>query len=62
MFVKNGWYAANWSKDLGEKPVARTIIEDIVLFRGGEGKQPLSRTAAAIAPRRCRSARSSATI
>lgn len=39
MFVKNGWYAASWSKDLGEKPVARKIMnEDIVLFRGGDGK------------------------
>ncbi len=39
MFVKNGWYAASWVKDLGEKPVARTFLgEKVVLFRTTDGK------------------------
>ncbi len=39
MFVKNGWYAAGWSKDLGEKPVARTFLgEKVVLFRTKDGR------------------------
>ena len=39
MFVKNGWYAASWKKDLGEKPIARKIMgENVVLFRGADGK------------------------
>jgi phenylpropionate dioxygenase-like ring-hydroxylating dioxygenase large terminal subunit len=39
MFVKNGWYAASWKKDLGEKPIARKIMgESVVLFRGADGK------------------------
>lgn len=39
MFLKNGWYAASWAKDLGWKPVARRFLgESVVLFRTGEGK------------------------
>jgi phenylpropionate dioxygenase-like ring-hydroxylating dioxygenase large terminal subunit len=39
MFVKNGWYAASWKKDLGEKPIGRKIMgENVVLFRGADGK------------------------
>jgi len=38
-FPKNGWYAANWSKDLTMAPVARTVLEEpVVLFRGANGK------------------------
>lgn len=38
MFVRNGWYAASWSQDLGETPVARTFMnEKVVLFRGKDG-------------------------
>ncbi|MFM1814397.1 MAG: hypothetical protein RLZ98_1092 [Pseudomonadota bacterium] len=39
MFLKNGWYAALWSKDLGGKPVGRTYLgEKVVLFRTTSGK------------------------
>jgi phenylpropionate dioxygenase-like ring-hydroxylating dioxygenase large terminal subunit len=38
MFLRNGWYAAIWSKDLAERPVARTFLgENVVLFRGAGG-------------------------
>lgn len=48
MFVKNGWYAAGWSQDLGEKPVGRTLLgEKVVLFRGADG------TAGALEDRCC---------
>ena len=59
MFPKNGWYAAIWSKDLTGEPVARTFLgEQVVLFRGGNGTAGARwRIAAAIARRRCRSAR-----
>ena len=62
-FPKNTWYAAIWSKDLADKPVARTFLgEAVVLYRGKSGKAADSKIAAAIARRRCRSARSKATI
>lgn len=39
MFVRNGWYAAIWSKDLADKPVARKFMgEDVVLFRTIAGR------------------------
>ncbi len=39
MFPRNGWYAAIWSKDLAETPVARTFLDQqVVLFRGKGGK------------------------
>ncbi len=39
MFLKNGWYAAGWKRDIADKPLARTILgEKVVLFRGGGGK------------------------
>ena len=48
MFLRNAWYAAIWSKDLGEQPIARTIIgEKLALFRGASGR------AAALADRCC---------
>jgi phenylpropionate dioxygenase-like ring-hydroxylating dioxygenase large terminal subunit len=38
-FPKNGWYTAIWSKELTDKPVARTILgEQLVLFRGAGGR------------------------
>jgi phenylpropionate dioxygenase-like ring-hydroxylating dioxygenase large terminal subunit len=38
-FPKNGWYAAIWSKDLTDTPVARTLLgEPVVLFRGASGR------------------------
>ena len=34
MFLRNGWYAAIWSRDLNEQPVGRTFLnEKVVLFR-----------------------------
>lgn len=39
MLVRNGWYAASWSKDLGEEPVARKFLgDDVVLFRTADGR------------------------
>ena len=38
-FPKNAWYAAIWSKDLADKPVARTFLDEaVVLYRGRSGK------------------------
>jgi phenylpropionate dioxygenase-like ring-hydroxylating dioxygenase large terminal subunit len=38
MFLKNGWYAAIWSKDLTEKPIGRTFLnERVVLYRTAGG-------------------------
>lgn len=37
-FVRNHWYAAAWSSEIGERPFARTILGDrIVLFRQPDG-------------------------
>ena len=38
MFLRNGWYSAVWSKDLTDRPIARTFLNDkIVLFRNASG-------------------------
>ena len=38
-FLKIAWYAAIWSKDLADKPVARTFLDEpVVLYRGKSGK------------------------
>ena len=38
MFMRNAWYAALWAKDLADKPVGRTFLnEKLVLFRRGSG-------------------------
>jgi phenylpropionate dioxygenase-like ring-hydroxylating dioxygenase large terminal subunit len=43
-YLKNAWYAAGWSAELGEKAIARTILDQpIVLFRGAHGN-PLALT------------------
>lgn len=48
MFLRNCWYAATWSQDLGEAPLARTLLnEPIVLFRQQDG------TPAALVDRCC---------
>ena len=48
MFLRNAWYAAIWARELGERPVARTILgEAIALYRGASGR------AAALADRCC---------
>lgn len=37
-FLRNAWYAAGWLEDLGEAPLARTILgEPVVLFRTADG-------------------------
>ena len=37
-YLRNAWYAAGWSSELGDTPVARTIHDEpIVLFRGADG-------------------------
>lgn len=37
-FIRNQWYGAIWSQDLGDGPVARRILDKpIVLFRTGDG-------------------------
>lgn len=39
MFLKNCWYAATWSRDLGEKPMARRFLgEPVVLYRQENGQ------------------------
>ena len=36
---RNAWYQAAWNSELGDTPMARTILnEKIVLFRGADGK------------------------
>ncbi|MFM9885862.1 MAG: Rieske 2Fe-2S domain-containing protein, partial [Burkholderiales bacterium] len=38
MFLRNAWYAATWSNDLGGQPMARTLLgEPVVLFRSADG-------------------------
>lgn len=38
-FLKNAWYAAAYSHEVGETPLARTLIEEkVVLFRGNDGQ------------------------
>lgn len=39
MFLRNGWYSAIWSRELKEKPVAKTFLnEKVVLFRNDRGE------------------------
>ena len=39
MFLRNGWYAAIWSDDLKDRPVARIFLnERVVLFRNASGR------------------------
>ena len=48
MFLRNCWYAAYWSKDLGRGPESRTILnEPVVFFRKQDG------TPVALADRCC---------
>lgn len=38
MFLHNSWYVAAWAHELGDRPLARTILgEPIVLFRTASG-------------------------
>lgn len=39
MFIRNAWYVAAWSRELGERPLARTILDEpLVLFRDRAGR------------------------
>jgi phenylpropionate dioxygenase-like ring-hydroxylating dioxygenase large terminal subunit len=39
MFIRNRWYVAAWDKEVGRKPLARTICgEPVVLYRRGDGR------------------------
>ncbi|WP_219894254.1 aromatic ring-hydroxylating dioxygenase subunit alpha [Aquisediminimonas profunda] len=41
-FIRESWYAALWSQDLADEPVARTYLgQEIVLYRNTEG-QPIA--------------------
>jgi phenylpropionate dioxygenase-like ring-hydroxylating dioxygenase large terminal subunit len=38
MFILNRWYVAGWSKELSDKPLARTLLDEpVVLFRTQDG-------------------------
>ena len=38
MFLRNHWYVAAWSEDLGRETIARVLLGDsVVLFRGQDG-------------------------
>lgn len=38
-FVRDAWYVASWSRDLGPAPLATTVLgEDVVLWRGADGR------------------------
>lgn len=37
-YLRNAWYAAGWSRDLGDTPLARTFHDQpVMLFRGADG-------------------------
>lgn len=39
-YLRNAWYPASWSHDVGDQPLARTVLQEpVVLFRG-EGGEP----------------------
>ncbi len=39
MFLRNHWYAAAWSHELGAAPLARVFLgEPVVLYRGADGR------------------------
>ncbi|MCZ6862724.1 MAG: Rieske 2Fe-2S domain-containing protein, partial [Alphaproteobacteria bacterium] len=38
MFLRNYWYCAAWPEEIGDSPLARTILgEPIVFYRTGDG-------------------------
>jgi len=38
-FLRNAWYAAGWASELGEQPLARTLLDEpIVLYRDTAGE------------------------
>src|SRR5580692_12383800 len=39
MFLYNAWYVAAWGTEIGEKPMARTLLEEpVVFYRGSDGQ------------------------
>ena len=39
MYLHNSWYVVAWSRDLAQKPLAITVMdEDLVVFRDPEGR------------------------
>jgi vanillate O-demethylase monooxygenase subunit len=39
LWPRNAWYLAAWNSEIGDRPLARTILnEKIVLYRGADGK------------------------
>lgn len=39
MFLRNCWYVIGWSREIADKPIARTVLGDaLVLFRGADGQ------------------------
>jgi phenylpropionate dioxygenase-like ring-hydroxylating dioxygenase large terminal subunit len=41
-YLRTAWYAAGWSHDLGNEPVARTILEQPVVFYRGDDGRPVA--------------------
>ena len=38
MFLRNSWYVVAWTHELGDKPLAITVLDEpLVIFRDGEG-------------------------
>ena len=39
MFLYNAWYVAAWGTEIGEKPMARTLLEEpVVFYRRSDGQ------------------------
>jgi phenylpropionate dioxygenase-like ring-hydroxylating dioxygenase large terminal subunit len=39
MYLRNSWYVVAWSRELGDKPLAITVMDEpLVVFRDGEGR------------------------
>ena len=39
MFLRNSWYVAAWDREVGRRPLARTILgEPVVLYRSGKAE------------------------
>lgn len=40
MFLRNAWYVAAWDDQLGDAPLARTVLDEAVVLYRGESGQP----------------------
>ena len=55
MFLRNYWYVAAWDREIGRKPLARTILsEPIVFYRQENGTPVALEDRCRIATCRCR--------